>query len=634
MDQIEILKRRLYTKNKGPAPLTRSALLEREDNSVSGWGRNILSEDNLDRPKRRSWLTVFLILALAFFLSAIAFAGYTLYRGGNVISPANVELILDGPETVKAGETLNLQVLVANKNTTALNSADLIIEFAPGTRSPLEVTKEFSRTRIPLDTIKSGASINQTIKAVVFGEKDVEQQIKVSIEYRIADSNAIFDKVSFFRYQISSSPVTLNLTLPTEINSGQTVNLDLELVTSSDAPVRDLVVIASYPPGFTFTSATPPPAVGTNVWRLGDLPSGARSHIKVVGKLEGQDDDPKSFRFNVGLESDRAEGLIAVNYGEVFKVITIKRPYVALSVSVGGDSLAQEYIAGSSEPVRVDISWLNNLPTEVTDGELTVTFSGVALDPRTVVTNEGFYQSATNQIVWSKRTLPALSRLAPGASDQVSFNFASVPLNRSGNSIIARPTIDLNVTFRGRRVTVDSSSESIETIVKKQVKLNSVFQLASFGKYTDGPFVNSGPLPPKVGQETTYTILWSVVNSSSEVTDATVKATLPAYVRWGEKVSPDSEKVTFDESRGEVTWDIGVVDAGRGLISAAREVAFQVAFLPSVSQIGEMPVLIINPTLTGTDSFTHRVLTNTKRSLDTVISSDSRYQSNYGTVVQ
>ncbi len=634
MDQLETLKRRLYAKDKAPAPLHRSALTEREDSPTSGWGGDADREDNLEEPKRRSWLTLFLVVALIFFLSALAFAGYTLIRGANVISPANVELVLDGPETVKAGETLNLQVLIANKNTTALNSAYLIVEFAPGTRSPLDVTKELPRTRIPLDTIKSGSSLNQTIKGVVFGEKDAEQEIKVSVEYRIADSNAIFDKVSLFRYQISSSPVTLNLNLPTEVNSGQTVNLDLELVTSSDAPVRDLVVAASYPPGFTFTSATPQPAVGTNVWRLGDLPSGARPHIKVTGKLEGQDDDPKSFRFSVGMESDRNEGTIAVNYGEVFKVVTIKRPYVALNVSVGGDGLAQEYVAGSGEPVRVDISWINNLPTEVTDGEITVMLNGLALDPRTVVANEGFYQSATNQILWSKRTMPALSRLAPGESDQVSFNFASVPLIRTNNSIITRPTIDLTVTFRGRRVTADSSSEPIETTIKKQVKLNSVFQLAAAAKYHDGPFVNSGPLPPKAGQETTYTVVWSVVNSSNEVTQATVRATLPAYVRWLGQVSPNDEQVTFDESKGEVIWNIGVVNAGRGITSAAREASFQVAFLPSVSQVGDMPVLITNPTLSGTDAFTHRTLTNTKRSLDTVISSDSRYQQNYGTVVQ
>ncbi len=614
-EKIEMLKRRLYVPAGVHSPLRRSPLSAREDDSiVVGWGDH--DHDDLNPPPRRSLLTIFLIGTLIFFLLAAGFAVYTLYRGGNIISPANVELLVDGPKTAKAGETLNLQVLVANKNTTPLKSTDLIIEFAAGTRSPTDVTKELTRARISLNTIAPGASANQTIRAVVFGEKDTEQEIKISIEYRIADSNAIFDKVSSFRYQISSSPVTLNLTLPAEINSGQPVSLDLEVVAIGEAPLRDLVVTAAYPPGFTFTSATPPPAIGNDIWRLGDVPAGARPRIKISGKLEGQDDDPKSFRFSAGIESTRNEGEIAVNYGDVFKVITIKRPFVALDVSVGGDILAQEYVTSSGESVRADIAWTNNLPTEVTDGELSVTFGGTALDQRTVVTSNGFYQSATNQIVWRQGTLPALARLAPGDRGQVSFNFAALPLIRSDRSAISRPTIEISVNFRGQRVTSDSGSEVIETTVKKQVKVNSVFQLASTAAYNDSPFTNRGPLPPRVGQETTYTVSWSVINSSNDVTGAMVKATLPAYVRWVGAVSPDSERITFDSRRGEVTWDLGAVDAGRGITAAARQASFQVAFLPSVSQVGETPVLVTTPTLTGTDSFTRQTLTNVKRSID------------------
>lgn len=631
-ERIEALKQRLYARDDGKSFLRRSSLSARADDlSVVGW-REFDRDDNPDRPPRRSWLTVFLIAALAFFLMAAGFAVYTLYRGGNVISPANVELTVDGPKTVKAGETLNLQVLVTNRNTTPLHSVDLIIEFAAGTRSPLDVTRELPRTRIPLDTIAPGASANQTIKAVAFGEKDTDQRIKISVEYRIADSNAIFDKVDFFTYRINSSPLVLNLALPAEINSGQTVNFDLEIAAASEAPLRDLVVAAAYPPGFTFISAVPPPTIGTNVWRLGDLPVGARPHLKIAGKLEGQDDDPKSFRFSAGMESARNEGEIAVNYGDVFKIITIKRPFVSLTASINGDALSQEYVASSGEPVRMDIIWVNNLPTEVTDGELTVTLGGSALDQRAVVASDGFYQSATNQISWRRGNLPMLAKLPPGARGQVSFNFSARPLIRDNQSVIERPTIEIGVSFRGRRVTPEAASETVETTVKKQVKVNSIFQLASSAAYHNGPFANRGPLPPRAGQETTYTVFWSVINSSNAATQASVRATLPAYVRWLGAVSPDGEKISFDDSRGEIIWELGTVDAGRGLTSAAREAAFQVAFLPSLSQIGETPVLIIAPTLSGTDSFTRQTLTNSKRSIDTQIAGDPLYQSGIGIV--
>ena len=60
------------------------------------------------------------------------------------------------------------------------------------------------------------------------------------------------------------------------------------------------------------------------------------------------------------------------------------------------------------------------------------------------------------------------------------------------------------------------------------VKLNSKLAIASKGYYKDNEMPNSGPLPPTVGQQTTYTIHWLVTNLSNDVDDVVVESLFTA----------------------------------------------------------------------------------------------------------
>ena len=108
-------------------------------------------------------------------------------------------------------------------------------------------------------------------------------------------------------------------------------------------------------------------------------------------------------------------------------------------------------------------------------------------------------------------------------------------------------------------------------------------------------------MPPKAEKETTYTVIWTVTNTSNKVKNAKVSAILPIYTKWLSKTAPDSEHISYNLQNSEIIWDLGDVPAGAGIDSPAREVAFQISFLPSVSQIGSTPVILSGAVLTGTD---------------------------------
>jgi hypothetical protein len=312
----------------------------------------------------------------------------------------------------------------------------------------------------------------------------------------------------------------------------------------------------------------------------------------------------------------------------------ISKPFVGVTLRLNGNS-DPVYVMGGTQSVRGDIGWTNNTTDSVYDGEMIVKFAGQALDKTSVETDgQGFYQSADNTITWDKMGVSQFTSIDPGASGSSNFSFSSLPLFTEGQPRLRNPEIDLTVTFNGTRVAAGQARTPIQTVITRKVKIATSPQIAARALYSTGPFVNSGPIPPKAEKQTTYTIVWSVSNSSNDMSDTVVEATLPLYVKWLNVYAPQSENMSFDADSGTVKWDIGALKAGTGITSSAREVSFQVAMVPSVAQVNTMPLLTSDAVIQGTDDFTGTTVKGTRRGVTTFLSSDPSYKQNDGLVGQ
>jgi len=147
--------------------------------------------------------------------------------------------------------------------------------------------------------------------------------------------------------------------------------------------------------------------------------------------------------------------------------------------------------------------------------------------------------------------------------------------------------------------------------------------------WSTGPFTNTGPLPPVAEKATTYTIHWSLVNSSNKIEGAEVRASIPLYVTFLNNIYPSGESVSFDSQSGEILWNIGSIPAGIGLTGPAKEVSFQVSLLPSVTQVGDAPTIISESVLRGLDTFTRVTLEDRTPSLSTILLQDPLFSSDF-----
>ncbi|TSC70460.1 MAG: hypothetical protein G01um101470_832, partial [Parcubacteria group bacterium Gr01-1014_70] len=184
--------------------------------------------------------------------------------------------------------------------------------------------------------------------------------------------------------------------------------------------------------------------------------------------------------------------------------------------------------------------------------------------------------------------------------------------------------------------TVPEGFGGVETTGKATASVNVISQLGfvSRGLHRSGTLPNTGPLPPRVNEETTYTVSWSLTSSANDMEGVSVRASLPANVRWKNVTSPAGEIVSYDPDTQEVVWDAGFLIAGTGYTRLAREVSFQVGIMPGVSDVGRTPTLVSEAIAAGRDTFTGFHIEQKSTAVTTRLQGDPQMQNNEYEVVQ
>lgn len=614
---VERLKNKLYARNNTPDDISvRSPLSPSDADAPRAWsevgpgagekaeatGAPVTSapvQRPLIAPERKpgmSFAAKFLLGSMGFFVIAAGVASYVFFGGANVTSPQNIDIEIVAPSLVDGGKETQFEIVIRNRNATDLELADLVLRYPPGTRSVVNQTEEMVQERQTIGVIKSGEQVKRTVRALFYGEEGEQKNITATLEYSVANSNAVFERSGQIQFLIGSAPVSLSVETPKEAVSGQPFPVKVVIRSNSTSVVEDVVVKGEYPFGFSVVSSDPKADAG-GMWRLGTLQPGQSRTINVTGAIDGSDGDERVFRFIAGSNSDDTDPNVKVPYLTIPKSITITRPFIGASIAIAGQTGKTVPVSPASV-VSGTVTWQNNFADPVTDVELSLAFSGPAIVPGSILGSGGFYQSSNNSVIWSKDQNSNLETVAPGSTGSFQFSFKTKEPGEGG-TLITNPTIDMTLSVRAVRAS--GAIEVINSAATARASIASALTLGTEVLHFSGPFSNTGPMPPRVESKTTYTVRWTVKNSSNAVANGVVKASLPQYVRF--VAAQSGSGITYNEGSRTVTWSLGDIKAGTGYTGTARSGAFQVEIEPSTSQVGQTPVLVNSATLSGQDRF-------------------------------
>lgn len=548
---------------------------------------------------------IYIILLSAIALVAIA---YFIYRE-STFSKEILRLEILGPENAKMGEEIEYTIKYKNNGNFALQNPKLIFNM------PENSLTEDGKTIITqdLEDIYPGTEKLVKIKTRLLGKEGDLKTAKVVISYTPKNLTVRYELDTTFTTKISEVPITLDFDLPTKAEKGKDLQYSVNYFSNIDYPLENLSIKIAPVSGFDFVSASPSSLDNTE-WKLQTLSKAQGGRINIQGKISSNAQANLTFLATLGMWQNG--NFIAIKDATVD--VQIIQPLLVITQQINGSA---DYVASPGETLRYQI-FFRNIGNSAFDNLFAVVkLDGLALDLSTLQVQGGQVQPNDNMIVWDSTQSSQLRHLA--VQDQAEVDF-SVKVKNDWNSSNA----DANSTTITDQVNISQITQ------KFSIKVNSGMVISQKAYFQNSEISNSGPIPPKVGSATTYTINWEIKNYFSDAKNVKVKAILPQNIKLTGKIMPEDESSNFSYDSGsrEIVWSVGDILAGTGVRGDPATLSFQILLTPSVSQKGSVAPLIGQVQISGENQFTETTITATDSAVTTALPDD--FSNSGGGIIQ
>lgn len=556
---------------------------------------------------------IFLIIILAIL---VGITGLYYYQK-NIYSKEILKLEIFGPEKATIYQEIEYLVKYKNNGNTRLEEPELIFEYPK-----YSLSIGFESQRVILGPDKLGEAIypgeerQLYFKARLIGREGEGKIAKASLSYRPKNLKARYESTTSFTAIISSVPLTFEFDLPSKAESGRELKFRLNYFSNLDYPLSNLRIKIEYPSNFEFLESNPR-ALEKTEWERALLNKAEGGRIEISGKLFGEVGEQKIFRAELGIWQEGEFILLK----EAVRGVEIVKPSLYILQQINGNP---QYIASPGDLLYYEIFFKNIGEKALNNLFLIVNLEGKAFDFETIKAPLGKFEPGSNSIVFDWRRVPKLQFLDAREEGKVEF---WIELKEEWE--MAGPQ-DKNPVIKNKIYLSQAREEFI-------TKVNSKLVIEQKGYFQDEVFGNSGPIPPKVGETTTYTIMWQVKNYYNDVKNVKIKATLLEQVKLTGKIFPEDTKLTYDSQSREIVWEVGDLEAGKGILPGSTSgggpnIAFQIAFSPNASQKGQTPELIGQAKISGEDTWTEAMIESVAKAIDTTLPDDSTISEQQGIV--
>jgi len=542
------------------------------------------------------WLILFSV-----FLAVLGAVFFVLGRSS--FSEGKVEFDIEAPAEISSGEEVVYKVKYANRNKTSLKDLKLSF-FYPDDSVIIKkgVRSEFLTENLKLDDLGPSQEAVVEFPAYLVGGRGDVKKAKATLVYSPEGVRSTFQKESERGTNISALSVSLTLVAPPNVVSGQEISYILDYRNESQEDLSDLKLKFSYPDGFSITRLSPVPSLAKDTWEIKRLKPDEGQRITVSGILRGSERESKQ----VSVVLYRKVDGIFIDYEKSVSTTTISTPPLATKILVNDKT---DYAAQLGGELNYQIKFSNNTNADLLGLTISAKLEGSMFDFSSLQ-SEGFFDGAARTITWNASVSPLLNRLSSGQEGAVNFKLKLKDSFPSGS--LGAKNFVVKVSSRTETSTVPSGFDLDRLIAESEIttKVSSLPVLVQSALYRDQEFGATGPMPPKAGDKTFYTIVWEISNSSNDFSKVRVKGLLPVGVNWENKtrVSGQQSLPVFKSNSQEVVWDIGSLPSGLGGQFPKYQAWFQVSFTPSQLNVGSPVALLKNISLEGEDSFTKQAI--------------------------
>lgn len=540
------------------------------------------------------------ILAIAGFLASSFYEIF--YKNQNAFDETRTTIKIEGPESLETGETAGLSVSYKNGNKANLKNAVLTLNFPAEAFTDIKDASGFGKIRDSaivweLGDISSGYESTLRVSAKIMDAG--ANKLAASLDYEPENFNSSFSAKKEYALAVKPAKISLSLFAPKESVANQEVKYILTYTNATALNFNSVRIKMNYPAGFIFTESNPPAGEGGSSWEIQNFARASSGQIEVRGVLGGDDREVKAVGAIV--EQKDREGKFIFNNEITAATNLISSPFNIVQLANDKES----YSANAGETLNYKIKFRNLSKVRQSNLIVSAALSGDAVDYATLAADGAAVDKQARTVIWDGKSKPGLMNLDPDKEAEVDF---SVKINDEiaiADSSNKNFVIKNAVTLKNGSIFNADGTNKVIVSASFDTKINSSVVLYAQGLFNDdGRLKTSGPIPPKVGQTTTYNIKWQILNASNKIKNVKVTGILPADARWAGNIFPIDGRIFYDVTSRMITWEAGDIEAGTGILSPLKEIIFQLSVTPEAKDIGSYLVLIDQNSLTATDDFT------------------------------
>jgi hypothetical protein len=535
---------------------------------------------------------------------------------------------LSGPTELKSGNLSVYEITYKNANRADLKNVSLKLSYPEDFRPEANADFKPEGTTsgvFSLGDIKGNSEGSVAFSGRAYSPKGNLIKIKAELTYTPSTVSSVFVTSNQLAVSILSAPITLEVMAPQNISSGDEVNYLITYKNDGAENFENIRVRINYPERFVFSSSDPKFSEGNNIWYLGNLSAGQSGRIVVAGKLEGDRDETKIASIMIGA-NDNGD---FVSYNETEVKTRIVSSPLTINQTVNG---LGKLNANAGDSLKFEINYKNEGTLGLRDVIVTEHIDSPILDYSTLDMEGGAYDAGSKTITWKAPDYRELKNLLPGQGGVIKFSIRVKEIIPVASVNDKNFVISSLAKIDSPDVPTPISMNKIISGNKMDIKLNSKLILDVKGYYSDVNIPNSGPIPPKVGEETTYTMHYIVKSVSSDISDAKVETSLPTSVVMTGKIFPEGTPLSYNERTNSIVWNIGNLTAGTGILSIGKEVSFQVKIKPSADQAGDVTPLLKESVFSARDLFTGESVSARVSNKSTYLLEDSSLGVNFKVV--
>lgn len=583
-------------------------------------------DENASKKKPKSKKKIILFVLLVLIILGTAFWWLIWGRQASFLGD-QVDFAITGTREIASGNKIDLVINYTNNERVTLENAEINILYPDGfvfENSSISPEGD-SKNRFVIDKIASGESSKITISGRLLGNPQETKNFTATLSYKPENVSSRFSREAAYDILITQSKIQIEASLPKIVSEKELLKYQVKIKNTGSETIRNLQVKMDLPASFEINQVNPKSKEG-NAWEINDIKPEKEEIIEVEGRLYGEAGETKIFKIQAGQKDEKGEF-----YLQNEKEIKVKIVQLDLKLEAKVNN-QKEITAGLGEEVELKVHYQNKSSENLPDSKIEVGLDESLFDKTNIVVDGGRYEKG--KLIWDKSTKVEFADLEKDGEGECKARLkivSDIPVSSASSRNFSEK---FKAVFSADLTKLGKEGKFLKESNEATIKINTAVGYNIEIRYFDenGKKVGAGPLPPKVGEETTYRVYLTLTNTTNDVTKAKAEVYLPEDISFaGTKAASAGNLDFFD---GKIIWNLEKLEAGLGKLKPQLLAFFDISITPSASMAGKSAKLVEKSSFSGRDAFTDNYIKIERGILTTELERDLKAKEMDGKIIE